>query len=53
MGYKDARPNTAKLYEMIESGLLSASSVLFALLDFISDDTVGEFAQSEDYWSAE
>lgn len=44
------RVNTNRLIAMVSSGLLDPEATLYALLGFLSDDDVGEFAESEDYF---
>ena len=47
------RVNTNRLIDMVENGLLDTETTLYALLNFLSDDEVGEFAESEDYFYEE
>ena len=44
------RVNTNRLIAMVSSGVLDPEATLFALLGFLSDDDVCEFAESEGYF---
>ena len=44
------RENTNRLTSMVSSGLLDPEATLHALLGFLSDDDVCEFAESEGYF---
>ncbi len=46
----NTRVSTNRLIRMVSSGLLDPEATLHALLGFLSDDDVGEFAESEGYF---
>ena len=49
----DARPNTNRLMELIDEGLLDMETVLLAALNWLSEDDVLEMAERNDLMSAE
>lgn len=40
--YKLARPNTTRLWDMVDEGLLNVEELLDAFTKYVSDDDVGE-----------
>lgn len=47
--FMDPRYNTNKLMELVEMGVVSAKSLVYDLLLYLSDDEVGEFMKRTEY----
>lgn len=47
--YSDARPYSTKLIDMVENGLVDGTALAKQLIDYMSDDEVGRFMESEGY----
>lgn len=48
-GYEIARPNTAKLMRVLNKVEPDWQSIAESLMDWLSDDVVGEWARINDY----
>lgn len=46
----NAAPNRTRLQDMLDDGVVSASTLASELLNWLSDDDVAEFARAYDYF---
>lgn len=47
--YADVRPNTTKMFDYIEEGIVDTNELAKNLLGYLSDDEVGEFMRVNGY----
>lgn len=51
--YAEARPNSQRLIDLIDEGVIDVKSLAYSLIDWMDDDEIGRFAKSEGYFEDE